>query len=144
MVIKKFVDIDSWKLARNLAKQLYNIYLNTELKTDMRLWDQVSGSSGSIMDNIAEGFDRGSNKEFIQYLFIAKGSSGELRSQLYRMLDRNYIRQHEFDSMFEQLITIRQKISGLAGYLRRAQKEGFKFNEPIEDYGIDFDELSQS
>jgi len=104
------------------------------------LWDQINGSSGSIMDNIAEGFDRGSNKEFIQFLFYAKGSSGELRSQLYRLLDRSYIDKMEFDEMNHKLLDIRKKLSGLIGYLRRSEKGGYKFSEPSDNYGINYDQ----
>ena len=132
---KKFEDIESWQLAKELSNTIFKIYSTSDLMNDFKLWDQVNGSSGSIMDNIAEGFDRGSNKEFIQFLFIAKGSSGELRSQLYRMKNRGYIDEHLFDSLYADSIQIKTKISGLINYLKNSDIKGYKFADPEEDYG---------
>ncbi len=95
--IKKFEDILSWKEARELNRLMGKIIDSGKLKNNYRLINQIEGSAGSIMDNIAEGFEREGNKEFIQYLSIAKASCGELRSQLYRALDRRYITQNEFN-----------------------------------------------
>jgi len=89
------------------------------------------------MDNIAEGFERGGSKEFIQFLYFAKGSSGELKSQLYRMKDRNYIDQSTFDSFYRDLIEIRNKIVGLAKYLKNSNRKGYRFDEPDSEYGIE-------
>ena len=96
-MIQKFEDIISWKEARELNKLLGRMVDSGRLKKNFRLINQIEGSAGSIMDNIAEGFERGGNKELVQYLFIAKASCGELRSQLYRALDRRYINQNEFN-----------------------------------------------
>lgn len=95
--IKRFEDIISWKEARELNKLLGKIIDSGKMKGNYRLINQIEGSAGSIMDNIAEGFERGGNKELTQFLFIAKASCGELRSQLYRALDRRYITQNEFN-----------------------------------------------
>lgn len=95
--IKKFEDILSWKEARELNRLMGKIIDSGKLKNNYRLINQIEGSAGSLMDNIAEGFEREGNKEFIQYLSIAKASCGELRSQLYRALDRRYITQNEFN-----------------------------------------------
>lgn len=95
--IKKFEDILSWKEARELNRLMGKIIDSGKLKNNYRLINQIEGSAGSIMDNIAEGFEREGNKEFIQYLSIAKASCGELRSQLYRALGRRYITQNEFN-----------------------------------------------
>ncbi|MBO9659014.1 MAG: four helix bundle protein [Chitinophagaceae bacterium] len=95
--IKKFEDIISWKEARELNRLMGKIIDSGKFKNNYRLINQIEGAAGSIMDNIAEGFEREGNKEFIQYLSIAKASCGELRSQLYRALDRRYITQNEFN-----------------------------------------------
>lgn len=95
--IEKFEDILSWKEARELNATLGKMIDDGRLKRNYRLINQIEGSAGSIMDNIAEGFGRGGNKEFMQFLFIAKGSCGELRSQLYRAFDRSYISKEEFN-----------------------------------------------
>ena len=89
--IKRFEELDVWKLSRELCKKTGELVDNGVLKNNFRLIGQVEGSSGSIMDNISEGFERGTRAEFIQFLGYSKGSCGELRSQLYRILDRNYI-----------------------------------------------------
>lgn len=94
--IKRFEDLEIWQLARKLSYDIYQIIENSALKNNFRLSSQIDSSSGSIMDNIAEGFERNGNKEFIQFLSIAKASCGETRSQLYRILDRGFISEEEF------------------------------------------------
>lgn len=89
--IKRFEDLEIWQDARKLSKEIILISKNTDLKIDFRLKAQIKDSSGSIMDNIAEGFERNGNTEFRQFLSIAKGSAGETRSQLYRVFDNDYI-----------------------------------------------------
>ncbi len=95
--IRRFEDIISWKEARELNRILGRVIDSGKFKNNYRLIDQIEGSAGSIMDNIAEGFERNGNREFLQYLSIAKSSCGELRSQLYRALDRRYITAGEFN-----------------------------------------------
>ena len=94
--ITRFEDLEIWQEARRLAKEIHFISIETELKTDFRFRDQIKAASGSVMDNIAEGFERNGNLEFRQFLSIAKGSAGETRSQLYRVLDFNYINEEKF------------------------------------------------
>ena len=86
-----FEELEIWQLSRVFCQHVDYIINNTKLYNDFRLRDQINGSSGSIMDNIAEGFERDGKKEFRQFLTISKGSSGESRSQLYRAFDRKYI-----------------------------------------------------
>jgi len=97
------------------------------LSTDYRLKDQINGSSGSIMDNIAEGFDRGGNKEFINFLSYSKGSAGESLSQLYRIYDRKYISEDEFNELSNKAKELINKIGGLISYLKKSGIKGIKF-----------------
>ena len=132
--ITKFEEIESWQKARKVSGQIWNLFQETGLRDDLPLQRQMNSSSGSTMDNIAEGFERGSNKEFIQFLFYAKGSSGELRSQLIRCYDRNHIDKAEFEQLKNQLVNISRSISGFINYLKSSQKQGYKFNEDEIQY----------
>ena len=123
---KSFTEIDVWKLSREFCKDIYKIMQYDGLKTDYRLKDQINGSSGSIMDNIAEGFNRGGNKEFINFLSYSKGSAGESLSQLYRIFDRNYITEKEFNDLSGKAIEIVNKIGGLMAYLKKSEFKGHK------------------
>ena len=87
--IKRFEEIDAWKISRELCLKIGVIIDEGNFKKTFRLIDQIEGSSGSIMDNISEGFERGTRAEFIQFLGYAKGSCGEFRSQLYRAVDKS-------------------------------------------------------
>ena len=125
--IKRFEDIISWQKARELNKLIGDITDLGKFKRSYKLIDQIESSSGSIMDNIVEGFERGGNKEFIQFLYISKGSCGEFRSQLYRALDRHYLTQVEFDLLYnlaKEIIILLQK---LVDYLHKSEMKGTKF-----------------
>jgi four helix bundle protein len=125
--ITKFEEIISWKEARELNKILGKLIAEKRFEHNYRLINQIEGSAGSVMDNIAEGFERGGNKEFIQFLFISKGSCGELRSQLYRALDRNYISQQEFDLFSVHAMKISSLIQKLITYLENSEIKGVKY-----------------
>lgn len=126
--IEKFEEILSWQEARMLNQILGKLIDEERFKKNFRLIGQIEGSAGSIMDNIAEGFERGGNKEFIQFLYIAKASCGELRSQLYRAIDRNYIDQNEFDIISNKSIKISSLVQKLINYLSKSEFKGPKFN----------------
>lgn len=125
--IEHFEDLEIWIKARNLCNRIFEIRNKSNLKSDYRLYDQINAASGSIMDNIAEGFERNGNREFIQFLSIAKASCGEVRSQLYRIKDRDYISAEEFDSLYEEVRTLSRQIGGFIGYLQKSDLKGTKF-----------------
>ena len=121
----KFEDIIAWQKARELCK-FVNI-LTENFSRDFKLINQIKGSSGSAMDNIAEGFERGGNKEFIQFLFISKGSAGETRSQLYRALDNEYINKEEFQKAYDLADEVGKLIRGLINHLKESEFKVDKF-----------------
>jgi four helix bundle protein len=124
--IERFEDLDVWKLSRELTRNIYEFTNNGGFQKDFRFRDQIRASSGSIMDNIAEGFERDGRKEFIQFLYIAKGSCGETRSQLYRALDMNYITKEVFDLYYQKSLMISQSLSNFIKYLKQSDMNGLK------------------
>lgn len=131
--IHNFEDLQVWQLSRELAKRVYKITLEPALARDFVLKDQMRRSSGSIMDNIAEGFGRGGNKEFCNFLSLAKGSATELKSQLFRALDHEYIDEKTFSILSEYVIRIQQMINKLSSALRNSPYRGSKFKPPTEN-----------
>ena len=127
--IKRFEDLEIWQLAREISKDVYEITKKDVIKFDFSMIDQLRRSSGSIMDNIAEGFERDGNKEFNQFLSIAKGSSGETRSQLYRALDQKYIDEYEFQTLYDKLLIVSTKIKNMMTYLKKSGYTGTKFKK---------------
>lgn len=125
--IEKFEDIKSWQLARQVTRTIFNLSSDGRFSKDFTLANQIRRSSISIMSNIAEGFERGGDKEFVHFLSIAKGSCGEARSQLYIALDQDYISQAEFDSAYKQLDETGKLIGGLMNYLKQSDLRGNKF-----------------
>ena len=125
--ITRFEDLEIWQEARRLAKLIHLMAIETDLKNDFRFRDQIKASSGSVMDNIAEGFERNGNIEFRQFLSIAKGSAGETRSQLYRTLDCNYINQEKFDVLRTDYENLSGKINNFITYLNKKDFKGTKF-----------------
>ncbi|SFQ53314.1 four helix bundle protein [Parafilimonas terrae] len=125
--IKCFEDIISWQRARELCRLAGELIDDGKFKHSYRLIDQIEGSSGSIMDNIAEGFERSGNREFIQFLYISKGSCGEFRSRLYRALDRKYLNQYEFYLLYKHAKEIIVLLQKLIDYLQTSELKGTKF-----------------
>lgn len=125
--ITKFEDLEIWQEARKLAKEIYIISKDTDLKTDYRFKDQIKASSGSVMDNIAEGFERDGNLKFRQFLSIAKGSAGESRSQIYRLFDYEYISEEQFIDLKSKYENLSGKIKNFITYLNKKDFKGNKF-----------------
>jgi len=118
MKITRFEDIEAWKEARELVKLIYRVIKNNEnFKRDFRLINQIQSAAVSTMANIAEGFARRSNKEFVQFLFISKSSAAEVQSHLYVALDQTYINEKEFNQMYEQAEKVSKLTSGFIKYL---------------------------
>ena len=124
--IKSFEDIESWKIAREVCKKLGEIIDAGNFKRSYRLINQIEGSSGSIMDNIAERFERGTRAEFIQFLGYAKRSCGELRSQLYRSIDRNYLNTEVFEDLKTLVLQISGLIQNFISYLQNSEVAGVR------------------
>ena len=116
--INKFEDLSIWQQVRELCKDIFLITQREEFLKDYRFKSQIRSSSGSVMDNIAEGFERGGTKEFIQFLYIAKASCGEARSQLHRALDYAYINNDEFELLCNKTIQLSKSIQKFASYLK--------------------------
>lgn len=125
--IQRFEDLEIWIKARILSAKVYPLTFIEPIHSDFRLKDQMRGSSGSIMDNIAEGFERGSKLEFINSLTISKGEIGELKSQIYRCLDNQYIPQELFDELYNLADEITKMITGFINYLNKSKIKGQKF-----------------
>ena len=118
MKIKRFEDLECWKDARTLVKMVYKIVKQSEkFSKDFRLMGQATSAAVSVMSNIAEGFSRHSNKEFIQFLFISKASAAELQSILYVALDLDYITHETFQSIYNQTEVVAKLESRLISYL---------------------------
>ena len=127
MTIKHFEELESWKKARQLTKRIYEVTGEGNFKYDFPLRDQIRRASISILSNIAEGFERGGDKEFLQFLAIAKGSCGEIRAQLYVALDQAYVTSQVFEELKATALEISRLISGLMKYLMQSKLRGSKY-----------------
>ena len=125
--IKQFEDIIAWQQARKLAKEVYKITSKGDFQRDFGLRDQIRRSAVSMVSNIAEGFERGGDKEFIQLLYVAKGSSGELRAQLHLAKDLDYLTVESYRHLNELAVKTSKLISGFIRYLKNSELKGTKF-----------------
>lgn len=126
--ITRFEDIESWKKARTLTSEIYKITGSGEFVRDFGLKDQIRRASVSILSNIAEGFERGGDKEFLYFLALAKGSCGEVRAQLYVALDQHYVSREIFEQLLRNAVEVGQLLSGLIRYLKASSLKGNKYN----------------
>ena len=123
MKITRFEDIQAWQEARKLVQKVYDaIKEGKEFQRDLRLVSQIQGAAVSAMANIAEGFSRRSNKEFIQFLFISKSSAAEVQSHLYVALDQGYMAKEKFEEIYAQADLVSKMISGFIKYLNSQPK----------------------
>jgi four helix bundle protein len=127
MKIKKFEELESWKMARKLTNTVYEATGTGSFKLDFGLKDQIRRASISILSNIAEGFERSGDKEFLQFLAMAKGSCGEVRAQLYIAVDQGYLSQALFEKLSNNADEIGRLISGLMKYLSKSELKGSKY-----------------
>ena len=125
--IEKFEDLEVWRKAREICKYLENLFVTTKLGLNGPLKNQMERSSGSIMDNIAEGFDRDGNREFHNFLSFSKGSAAELKSQAYRAFDKKLISREQFLKLSEMCEAERNRIGAFMHYLRNSKLTGLKF-----------------
>jgi len=128
--IKKVEDIEAWKKARELTRAVYNCSKIERFSKDFALRDQMRRAAVSVMSNIAEGFERGGTKEFVQFRAIAKGSAGEVEAQLFVALDQRYISEGEFARLRDLAISTKRLIGGLMSYLRQSGMKGEKYKDP--------------
>lgn len=125
--IERFEDLDVWKIAREMAREIYDCGKGGEFSRDFGLRDQIRRAAVSVVSNIAEGFDRGGDREFHQFLALAKGSCGEVRAQLYIALDQGYLNQTQFEDLSARTIQVGRMLASLMNYLRTSKFQGQKF-----------------
>ena len=125
--VKDFEELAIFQKARELSKKIYPITQRGEFKNDFRFVQQIRATAGSIMDNIAEGFERGGNKEFLNFLYITKGSCGEVRSQLIRANDVGYFTQEEYDELYKECRKLSADIMNFIKEIKASDKVGAKY-----------------
>jgi len=123
-----FEDLNIYKLAVVFCKDIWTIIIETPLNKDYKLREQINGSSGSVMDNIAEGFDRGGNKEFIMFLSYSRGSCCETKAQLRRAYYRKHITQETYIKLTNDAKNIINQLSKFMNYLKSSDKKGSKYD----------------
>ena len=128
--ITNIEELQIWQLAREQSKNIYTITRYESFKSDYRFVQQIRAAAGSVMDNIAEGFAREGNKEFVQYLYVARGSCTEVLSQLYRAFDAGYITQEEQERLIQSTKKLNSMIYNLIVKLKSSNYTGAKFKQP--------------
>ena len=127
--IRQFEDILSWQKARDLTREIYTATRKDEFSKDFALKDQIRRAAISITSNIAEGFERDGSREFVQFLSHAKGSCGEVRSQLYLALDAGYLKEDEWKTLHQSCLEISRLLDSFSNYLRDTEIKGSKFKK---------------
>jgi four helix bundle protein len=124
--IERFEDLQSWKKARQLANAIYDLADRPKFAKDFQLRDQIRRAASSVMHNMAEGFDSGSNPEFVRFLKMAKRSASEVQSELYLALDRKYISDDELKTAYDLATEAKRLINGMVAYLHRRKSSATK------------------
>lgn len=130
MPVKYFEDLEIWKSARELTNKIYGITTDGTFSRDYGLRDQIRRAAVSVMSNIAEGYERGGNQELIQFLSIAKGSSGEVRSQLYIAIDQGYVGKGEGEPLIDAFRKLSIMLNNFMEYLKGSPYKGTKYKQP--------------
>lgn len=125
---KTFEEMEIYVLARKLSNDVWYLIVHTPLGNDFKLRDQINASSGSVMDNIAEGFGRGGNREFINFLSYSRGSCLETRSQIIRAYDRRHISSDAYQELHDATLNLENQISRFISYLKKSTRKGSKFD----------------
>lgn len=142
--VESFEDLNVYKQARELANKIYEMTKHGSFLKDYGLADQIRRASVSIMSNIAEGFERGTNAEFIQFLFIAKGSCGEVRAQLSIAFDQKYVDEITYKNLVDRCRRINGMLSNLITYLKGSRFKGSKFKRPkVKSMAEELNEILQ-
>ena len=128
MLARYFEDLEIWKEARRLTREIYRLTSGSQFSKDFNLRGQIQSAAVSVMSNIAEGFERGGNQEFGHFLYVAKGSCGEVRSQLYVAVDLGYLSTKESVELMNSFKRLSSMIGSLINYLRRSGMKGAKYN----------------
>ncbi len=138
---RSFEELEVWQKALNMSKLIYTLTESEKFGRDYSLTDQIRRASVSVFSNIAEGFERGSNIEFIQFLYIAKGSCGEVRAQLYLAKELGYIDDAGFKNLLGLCKDISSQLSGLINYLKGSRLKGEKFKTNYKSMKEEVEEL---
>lgn len=130
--VQRFEELQVWQKARVLSKAIWHLTLAGPLSRDFELKNQINGASGSVMDNIAEGFGRGGRGEFVHMLTVSCGSCDEVKSQLYRALDREHITETQFQDLYNQADQLTKMLVAFVNYLNRTSYKGIKAKKPYQ------------
>ena len=131
--VNRFEDLKAWQKARSLSSEIHQMTRDKTFQDDFDLKRQIRRSGGSVMDNIAEGFGRGNRGEFVQFLGIARGSLTEVKSQLYRSLDNQYIPQSIFDELYSKADEVGRIVDSLLFYLNNSANKGRRYSKGASD-----------
>ena len=123
MTIRRFEDIEGWQLGRDLTRAVYRLTSHPPFSRDFGLKDQIERAAGSVMHNIAEGFDGGSNAEFVRFLRYSQRSTSEVKSQLYVALDQSYISEEQFHELYDLASAVHAKVGAFIKYLIKSKAQ---------------------